>query len=399
MNTGRFRTVAVALSFVVAMGMLALAGCTSGQASSSSQQSSAVSSNEAAPTLANQPVSRDESFGGTYIEITIDDFNKLGFAYGDSVDVEFSNGYKLTDIPYYNGYYTNMGDPLLVGYPGYPYIEAAINFGDPLWDIAGLKQGDTATITLRQAGAYLTVQEALDTAYTNTRSDYASDEKFANFRTFATGSIKPGTVYRSASPIDNEFNRAAYVESLMKDAGVAFVLDLSDNPGEVDDFIATAKSQGVDVSYFEQLRDAGCVAMPDLAANYPSESYQRTLAGALVELSQHEGPYLIHCIEGKDRTGFVCMLLQALCGATYDEMLADYMVTYDNYYGITKESDPDKYAAIASTKFDDMARFLAHVDSNADLTSADYVNAARDYLRGGGMTDEQIDALIAKLTK
>ena len=77
MNTGRFRTVAVALSFVVAVGMLALAGCTSGQASSSSQQSSAASSSEAAPTLANQPVSRDESFGGTYIEITIDDFAKI----------------------------------------------------------------------------------------------------------------------------------------------------------------------------------------------------------------------------------------------------------------------------------------------------------------------------------
>lgn len=82
----------------------------------------------------------------------------------------------------------------------------------------------------------------------------------------------------------------------------------------------------------------------------------------------------------------------------YDEMLADYMVTYDNYYGIAKESDPDKYAAIASTKFDDMARFLAHADSNADLTSADYVKAARDYLRGGGMTDEQIDALVARIT-
>lgn len=32
-------------------------------------------------------------FGGPYINITIDDFNALGFSYGDSVDISFSNGY------------------------------------------------------------------------------------------------------------------------------------------------------------------------------------------------------------------------------------------------------------------------------------------------------------------
>ncbi|WP_315572647.1 hypothetical protein [Lancefieldella rimae] len=31
--------------------------------------------------------------------------------------------------------------------------------------------------------------------------------------------------------------------------------------------------------------------------------------------------------------------LEALCGASYDEMLDDYMISYDNYYGINKEKD------------------------------------------------------------
>ena len=33
-------------------------------------------------------------------------------------------------------------------------------------------------------------------------------------------------------------------------------------------------------------------------------------------------------------------------GATYDEVVADYMVTYYNYYGVTKEAEPAKYDAI-----------------------------------------------------
>ena len=37
------------------------------------------------------------------------------------------------------------------------------------------------------------------------------------------------------------------------------------------------------------------------------------------------------------------VVLVGLCGATYEEMLYDYMVTYDNYYGLTEESDKTVY--------------------------------------------------------
>ena len=87
----------------------------------------------------------EPKFGGSYLDITIDEFNNLGFEYGDSVDVTFSNGYKLSDIPYYNGYYTKTNDPLVVAYPGYPYVYVCVNNGEPLWEIAGLKHGDMAT--------------------------------------------------------------------------------------------------------------------------------------------------------------------------------------------------------------------------------------------------------------
>ena len=95
-------------------------------------------------------IMHEEKFGGIYFDITIDDFNALGFAYGDSVDIEFSNGTSFKDLPYYNGYYVDIGDPLLVAYPGYPYIDAAINYGDDPFVLLGLNEDCTATIKLKE---------------------------------------------------------------------------------------------------------------------------------------------------------------------------------------------------------------------------------------------------------
>ena len=391
-----------ALALCVALFSSCAASQSSGStaaSSSSAGSSSTVSQAAASPKLENCAIMRDTSFGGVYLDATIDQFNNLGFAYGDSVDVVFSNGYELKGIPYFNGYYVRVGEPLVAGYPGYPHVEVVVNYGAPLWDTAGLSENDTATVTLAKAGAYLTTQESFDITYTNNRSDYASDEQFANFRALSGGSLKPGAAYRSASPVDNEYGRASYVEDLMKKAGIAYDLDLSDNTGEIDKFEQESKAQSVDFSYFNGLQNAGAVGALDLSASYPTTAFAQTLCAGLVDMSQHEGPYLIHCIEGKDRTGFVCALLEALCGATYDEIVADYMITYDNYYGITKESAPDKYNAIVDLNINGMLAFLAGVDDKAtDLRTISYAEPARNYLKSGGMSDEQIDALVARIS-
>lgn len=379
---------------------LTLTGCANSQTSSASASNAATPSSAASNAIvAKCPVIRDTDFGSVYLDITTDDFNALGFDYGDCVDVAFSNGYELQNIPYFNGYYVDVGDPLVVAYPGYPHVAVALDYG-ALWEEAGLSEGDTATVTLDTKGEYIAQQNAFDITYTDERSDYASDEIFANFRACSGGTLKADTLYRSASPIDNEHNRVPYVEELMKKAGVAYVLDLSDSAEEADEFEAEDAATGVDVSYLKGLREAGNVGLLNLSANYPSQQFAETLAAGLVELSRHDGPYLVHCIEGKDRTGFVCILLEALAGATYDELQADYMTTYANYYGITKESDPDKYEAISSLNLDGMLGFLAGVDENAedvDLRSLAYSGPARRYLLKGGMTEEQIDALVARI--
>ena len=353
----------------------------------------------------------ETEFGGVYLKIAIDDFNSKGFKYGDSVDVTFSNGYKLEDIPYYNGYYVDAGEALLIAYPGYDYIKAAINYGDDLWERAGLRstllgaedgrlwsvasldEHSTATVTLRESGKYLDNQEARDIHYSDDRTKFPSDIVFANFRNMVVGNLKPGAVYRSASPCDNQHNRATYVNDLIREAGVEAILNLSDNEEKIKKYIS---QDGFSCDYFLELYNAGNVVPISLNMNYLSEEFASKIANGFIALTEKEGPYLVHCTEGKDRTGFVCMLIEALAGADYQEIVDDYMVTYDNYYEINEIKDPAKYKTIKEKNIDAMLHFI--VSDGSDIDSVDLSIYARAYLKEAGMTDKQLDDFIKKIT-
>ena len=346
------------------------------------------------PAMADRALLHEPEFGGVYIKMTIEDFNALGFQYGDSVNVSFSNGYTLEDLPYYNGYYTANGEPLLIAYPGYDYIKAAINNGDDLWTVAGLQEGTTGSITLAEKGKYLDIQNARDIHYTDVREDYESDIVFANFRAIRVGNIQEGILYRSASPCDNQHNRAPYVDALMEKAGVRTILNLADNEEKLQNYIG---AEGFDSPYFLSLYETGQVTPLALNMNFGSEEFQGKVVSGLSAMTECSGPWLVHCTEGKDRTGFVCMLLEALCGASYEEIVSDYMITYANYYGITKQSDPDRYEVIVKNVLDPMIGCVIG-DENTDPAAADLSACAERYLEDAGMSRETIAALKAALT-
>lgn len=343
-------------------------------------------------------------FGGVYITTTIDDFNKLGFKYGDSVDIEFSNGKKLEDQPYYNGYYVDAGESLLVGYPGYDYIKATLNYGDDLWDILELNENDTATVKINKKKKYLDIQNTMNITYKDERSAYDSDVIFANFRNITVGNLKPGMVYRSASPCDNKHKRAHYVDDLLYEAGVQYILNLADTVEKIEGYIAAPDFNSPHFlelyrnnKFFFTATNNDKIMPLAMNMNYKSKEFQQKLASGFKSMAASDGPYLIHCLEGKDRTGFVCIVLEALCGATYQEMLEDYMLTYDNYYHITNENDPLRYRILKERNIDTMLRFIAG-DDNIDLVNTDYTNSAKKYLIEGGMTEAEVNAFIAKVT-
>ena len=348
---------------------------------------------ETGPSVSGKAIMHEEEFGGVYIDLTIDDFNALGFAYGDSVDVTFSNGYRLEGIPYYNGYYTQIGEPLLVAYPGYPYIKACINNGDDLWVLAALKQTDQAQITLAEQAAYLDIQNARDIHYKDDRDLFSSDAVFANFRRVQAGNIRENVLYRSASPCDNQHNRAPYVDDLIAEAGVKYIVNLSDNEEKIQGYLS---GEDFDSPYFLSLYENGNVIPLALNMNFSSDEFRAKIAKGFSAMAEHEGPYLVHCTEGKDRTGFVCMLLEALCGASYQQIVDDYMITYDNYYGITKKDDAARYDVIVENMLDPMLMSVIE-DESIDPKTADLSGYAEQYLRNAGMNNEQINALKERL--
>ena len=403
-----------AVLFLAGLLIMPLGGCKQKEelAPSTPEATASAEPETAVLKIENYPVIHETEFGGVYIKMTIDEFNEVGFKYGDSVDVEFSNGYKLEDIPYYNGYYVDAGSPLLIAYPGYDYIKAAINYGDDLWEraglqsdllqapktlwlAAGLEEKSTATVTLREAGRYADVQEARDIHYSDDRTKFDSDVIFANFRNMKMGDIKENILYRSASPCDNQHSRAPYVDDLIEEAGVRCIMNLSDNETKLEKYIS---ADDFDSPYFLSLYEEGKVLPLALNMNYLSDEFAAKIARGLTAMGETEGPYLVHCTEGKDRTGFVCMLIEALAGASYEEIVDDYMVTYDNYYKITEDSDPAKYTTIKEKNLDAMLKCVVN-DTSVDIETADLSVYARNYLLHAGMTDAQIDAFLAKISE
>jgi len=364
--------------------------------------------NEGIITSGDIKVIHETKFDSIYGNLTIEAFMKLGFEFGDSVDVSFSTGDIFKDIPFYDGYYVKVGDPLVVGYPGYPYIDVATNNKGEFWQSLNLDENDTMCITLNTKGKYLVGQETFSMKYYDERNKYSSDEEFSNFRAMSVSTMKENTFYRGASPVDNQHNRASTSDSLISKAGINFVLDLADSKDEAESYMG---KEDYNSPYSLGLYQNNNISYLDMGVDFTAAVFQEKLVSGLTELVKHPAPYYIHCTEGKDRTGFVCFFLEALSGAGYDELEADYMETYKNYYGITKESNKSKYDAVVDLRFKDFVNFLTPTHDGSYLgernpggklftsTSTTYKNAAIDFLINGGMLDSDIDLLLAALEK
>ena len=284
----------------------------------------------------NQPIQKGiissyNEYDGAMLNLTKADMDKAGFSLGDLISIAVDN--KIFDIPYYDGYYTRSGELLLVAYPSYPSIcftASSTGLPEELREL----EGHSVTIRMKEKGGSLDVQSAMSMTYSNDRNNYPtlSDAEFSNARAVSAGNIASGVLYRCSSPFTNVINRAFYVSEYLEDEKVKTVLNLADTEENMLSY---------DMPPFSHtLWDGGKVILCPLKADPTADDYNKRLIAALKELPSRPAPYVIHCMEGKDRTGYVCALLEGLCGATYEEMVADYLITYNNYYGVTPPERP-----------------------------------------------------------
>ena len=205
------------------------------------------------------------------------------------------------------------------------------------------------------------------------------------------GTIGKGKLYRSASPCNNKHNRASYVDALIKEAGINCILNLADNEVKIERYIG---KEDFNSPYFLSLYEDNKVIPLALNMNYMSDEFAEKIAQGFLQMNKQDGPYLVHCTEGKDRTGFVCALIEAVAGADINEIIDDYMLTYDNYYEINKEKDPEKYELIRDRDIVAMMRFIC----NGDPYTSDLSKGARSYLMNAGMSEKDIDLFLEKIS-
>lgn len=353
-----------------------------------------VQSQENNPTVT-ATIEKNGNFESCLLSINIAEFEAAGFSFGDSCDIEFSNGDTFTDVPFYDGYYGKTGTLVIVGHVGDTRLVIG-ECNDDFWTQQGLNDGESVTITQNSAGKYADIQNDLKLSYTKDRNDYDSDEQFANFRALTGGNLKENYLFRGASPINNAKGRAAYANKLIEQEGIETIIDLADIESEYQEYVS---AEGFESTYAKRLHDNGKTVLLGLNTSYGSDYFKSKIAEGMRFLTENSGKTYIHCLEGKDRTGFVCLLLEGLAGATYDELLNDYMITYSNYYDVDEQKDSERYEMIKNIYFNSFVEYLCDTTDLTKLKNADYSEVARKYLMDCGLSEDEVSQLKTAICK
>ena len=350
-----------------------------------------------------------QKYGNLVLSITKSDMDSIGAEYGDVFTVDL--GDQVLEAPYCTSYSdVEIGD-LVLRNDGDGII-LAINMGDfaSSYGIAtkvsnpdktyqwvfeeGKKLEDiTLSLILTGKGEYRDQYLIHQLSRTNEREDYSSDAIFANFREIVGGNLGSGALFRSSSPVNNEIGRAKYADELVSLNNIRSVMNLADSRETIEGYF---KEEDFASPYYKSLYENGQVIALNMGVSFKTREFQNGLVEGLTFLSKNEGPYLVHCNEGKDRAGFTSALLSALMGLTYDEIASDYMTSYENYYHVEKGTE--QYEAVKRSNIDSMLSFIAGVETK-DLENVDLAAKAEEFLIAIGMEKSDIDTLKSKLSK
>jgi protein tyrosine/serine phosphatase len=154
---------------------------------------------------------------------------------------------------------------------------------------------------------------------------YIPDEEFTNFMEVRAGNIAAGVLYRSSRPLKGSDIKKAE-EALAVKAGIQCVINLEDE-NSVLEYVSKETPW-----YYKLVSEEKVIGL-SMTFNIPGgEMNEKKLKAALRFMIAHEGPYLIHCFAGVDRTGFVAALLEALMGASLKEICRDYLAAFGPDY-------------------------------------------------------------------
>jgi protein-tyrosine phosphatase len=195
--------------------------------------------------------------------------------------------------------------------------------------------------------------------------------------------------------------------------GVVRIVDLrwpeeraEDPPRDVDVEVVHVSVLGpsldAGLDYLREL-DANLDAVDDVADHYAwsygdfLERNRERFGTALAAIAEADGPVVIHCMGGKDRTGLIAALLLRLAGVSLEEIGADYSLSGPNLAGTLdawlasapNDQERRRREKLSTTPAAAMTRVIADVETR--------YGSAAGYLAAAGVQRDQIERLRARL--
>lgn len=341
---------------------------------------------------------------GKYGEIrtpfTIDDFKNAGFEYEDTLKVTFLD--KELIIPYVPSYRcVRSGGTVLVGskmFSTIPIVSFHSNFVKKQRIAVFLENEDMDIDILVAKNITFPIHFELELyekkgyheefliynlIRTNNREDYKelSDEEYCNFRNVTCGRIKEGILYRSSSPIDPFMKRNKYADDCLRKYRIKTIINLNNHKDDVRYF----------ENYYDTYYSKQNILFLNTNADVTSYNFGKSVLRAMKFINEHEGPYLIHCMEGQDRTGAICALLESLLSASKNELIEDFMKTYINFYKVKKDSE-QYYKIVKGEMQEDIASIRGFSYNTLDI-----LKNPVSYLKFLDITNEDMDKFIDKM--
>ena len=342
---------------------------------------------------------------GEYESIMVDvtgyELFDAGYSIGDLIKVSFGDiSFTATFVVEYNGVGV-MGafvstptskdtDSIMIGF-----------FNVDAWKATDVKVGDK--LSLDYSGRdpnYSKIPRYIagdDSIY----DDDIPPELYCNFRELKGAGLKEGEFYRSASPWRAGLDRTVMTNDIYEEVGIEYIVAIGDYPENVE----KCRDEYGDSFYSVELSDSGKAFVehlfPDINIK-PSEV--RVAMNAIID---SEGKTAISCYLGKDRTGMVCAMMLALTGSSYEEVKADYMVSYVNHYGVIPGSE--EYKTLGNMMFDRYFYLLAHPGIEDQAENFDW-SVIDDYefdlkaisetflTEQAGMTEEEMQLLMERIS-
>jgi protein-tyrosine phosphatase len=171
---------------------------------------------------------------------------------------------------------------------------------------------------------------------------------------------------------------------------------------EVDVVHVSVLGEHFDPDYIAEL-DAHLHSVTDVADHYEwsyldfLERYRDRFGRAIAAIAEADGPVVVHCLGGKDRTGLVVALLLRLAGVGLATIGADYAVSGPNLEPMNRrwvEDAPDerertKRAFLSISPAEGIVRVIEEIERRYGSVAA--------YLRAAGLSDVELARLRERL--